>query len=116
MNEIILSPLKLSDIEIIIQDSVRKGIERTLQSKTDNQNDSDLLDIKQASQLLGLAIPTLYAKVSERIIPHSKRGKKLYFSKNQLNEWVRSGKRKTQEEIQIEATQFVNHTKSKKAA
>jgi len=44
--------------------------------------------------------------VSERKIPHSKRGKKLYFSRRELKEWLTEGKRKTQDEIADEAANF----------
>jgi len=61
---------------------------------------SDLLTIGQAAELLSLSVPTLYTKVSRKEIPVSKRGKRLYFSKVELSAWVRSGRKKTVEEIQ----------------
>jgi hypothetical protein len=37
----------------------------------------------------------------KRLIPHSKRGKRLYFDETELNEWISKGKRKTLEELGI---------------
>lgn len=109
MNEdILLSPVKLSELGNLIEASVRKVFETTHPSKTESKIESDLLDIRQASKFLGLAVPTLYAKVSERTIPHSKRGKKLFFSREQLNDWVKSGQRKTVEQIETEANNFIS--------
>ena len=71
----------------------------------------ELLNITQASELLGLALPTLYALTSSRRIPHSRKGKKLYFSKTELTEWVKSGKRKTISEIETEAENFTSKKK-----
>jgi excisionase family DNA binding protein len=61
---------------------------------------SDLLTIGQAAEFLKLSVPTLYTKVSRREIPVSKRGKRLYFSKAELSDWIKSGRKKTVEEIQ----------------
>ncbi|WP_316758601.1 helix-turn-helix domain-containing protein [Pedobacter aquatilis] len=59
----------------------------------------DLLTIRQAAKFLSLSVPTLYTKVSRKEIPVNKRGKRLYFSTVELSEWVRSGRKKTTEEI-----------------
>lgn len=61
---------------------------------------SDLLTIGQASEFLKLSVPTLYTKVSRREIPVNKRGKRLYFSRDELSTWIKSGRRKIIEEIQ----------------
>jgi hypothetical protein len=52
-----------------------------------------------ASKITGKAVPTIYDLVHRREIPHSKRGKDLYFSKNELLDWIRSGRRRTREEL-----------------
>lgn len=59
----------------------------------------DLLTIRQAAEFLSLSVPTLYTKVSRKEIPFNKQGKRLYFSVVELSEWVRSGRKKTAEEI-----------------
>jgi excisionase family DNA binding protein len=61
---------------------------------------ADLLTIKQAAEFLSLSVPTLYTKVSRKEIPVNKRGKRLYFSTAELSTWIKSGKKKMQEEIQ----------------
>ena len=62
-----------------------------------------LLTIKQASELIDLTVPTIYGYVQKGIIPCSKKGKRLYFSKLKLIEWVKEGNRKTSEEVASEA-------------
>lgn len=59
--------------------------------------------VELAMRITGKAKPTIYSLVSNRKIPHSKRGKQLYFSKKDLLEWIHSGKRKTAAEIQSAA-------------
>ena len=56
-----------------------------------------------AAKITGKAVPTIYDLVHKRLIPHSKRGKDLYFSKTDLLAWIKAGKRKTASEIQAAA-------------
>ena len=53
-----------------------------------------LLTIKQAAEFLSLTVPTLYGLVQRAAIPVSKRGKRLYFSKQELTEWIKAGPQK----------------------
>ena len=62
--------------------------------------------IDLAVKITGKAKATIYAKCHARTIPHWKQGKQLYFSKNELTQWLRSGKRKTRTEIALEAENF----------
>ncbi|MDQ1138631.1 helix-turn-helix domain-containing protein [Pedobacter agri] len=70
----------------------------------------DLLTIRQAAEFLSLSIPTLYTKVSRKEIPVNKRGKRLYFSTLELSEWIRSGRKKTSEEINSPTNDIVPPT------
>jgi excisionase family DNA binding protein len=66
---------------------------------TPTKEPSDLMSIQEVSELLNLSIATLYTKVSKRELPYSKRGKKLYFSRTELLEFVKAGRKLTTEEI-----------------
>jgi excisionase family DNA binding protein len=66
----------------------------------------DILDIKQAAEFLKLKINTLYEKTSRRLVPFFKKGNKLYFRKDELQQWIQNGKVKTQDEIQSEAASY----------
>lgn len=57
------------------------------------------LNIKKAATFLDLAVPTLYSKVSRKEIPVNKRGKRLYFYKSELEEWIRQGRKRTYHEL-----------------
>ena len=46
-----------------------------------------------AQEITRLSKPRIYALVSTRGIPHSKRGNKLYFYRAELLAWVNAGKR-----------------------
>ncbi len=87
---------RLTSIESMLLDIKQQRTDNTISKKVD---EDEVLNVKQASELLDLAVPTIYSLTSNRILPHSKRGKKLYFSKSELVAWVQSGKRKTVSEL-----------------
>jgi excisionase family DNA binding protein len=49
---------------------------------------------------------TVYSWVGQRLIPYHKKGKKLQFLKSEVDNWLKSDKRKSLAEIQAEAEQF----------
>lgn len=51
---------------------------------------SNLMNLRQASEFLGLSKNTLYAYVAGRRIPHYKIGAKLLFDLDELTKWRRS--------------------------
>jgi excisionase family DNA binding protein len=87
-----------------------ESIEQLLLSKgTEPQAPEELLlTIQQAADLLNLSVPTIYGLVSRSDIPVSKRGRRLYFSKQELLEWVKAGRKKTNSEIEAEAQNYIN--------
>jgi len=60
-----------------------------------------LLNITQAAEFINLAVPTVYTLASRKEIPFNKKGKRLYFLKSELVDWIRSGRRKTIAESQV---------------
>ena len=46
-----------------------------------------------ACEITRLSKARIYALVSEREIPHSKRGNKLYFDRAELLDWIAGGRR-----------------------
>ncbi|MDN3588205.1 helix-turn-helix domain-containing protein [Pedobacter aquatilis] len=66
-------------------------------------DEQELLNIHEAAAFLKTSVPALYTKVSRREIPVSKPGRRLYFSKSNLMEWIRASKLKTQNEMLKEA-------------
>lgn len=89
-------------------------IESTLDKLTYPDSIKDqLLTISEAAEILNLAESTIYGKVSNREIPVIKKGKKLYFQKVALLNWVMEGKRSTPTDIQEKARNFFKKRVSK---
>ncbi|MCK5370342.1 MAG: helix-turn-helix domain-containing protein [Cyclobacteriaceae bacterium] len=98
MSEIIITTISKSEIQKFIESAVEKVMLKK-STKDNNQNDA-FLDVDQAATFLGIAKATLYGKCSKLIIPHFKKGKKLYFHQSELMEYLKSGRRKTVQDIQ----------------
>ena len=86
-----------------------ENIERLLIEKSDLQskNDDHLLTVEGAAEYLSLTVPTIYSKVSKGELPVMKRTKRLYFSKEELLEYLRAGRKKTNSEIEAEADEYL---------
>lgn len=85
-------------------------IERLLLSKeSESQPEPDeLLTVQQVASFLNLSVPTIYGLSQRHSIPVCKRGKRLYFSKQQLTEWIKAGRKKTIDEIVAESKRYTN--------
>jgi excisionase family DNA binding protein len=90
-------------------------IEQLLQQKTPPAEDKQeqLLNVDEACKLLNLAKPTVYGLVSQRKLPHMKQGKKLYFSKQELTEWVKAGRKAVKEDDHVIVDKAVNRARRK---
>ena len=97
MSDLILSPIRLNELEALIEKSVRKAIVSHKQETLEK-----LFSITEAAEFLSLAPQTLYGFTSKRLIPFMKRGKRLYFKESELLMWIEQGKRKTSSEIMQE--------------
>lgn len=100
--EITVTNLTIDDISRAIRDELKSYFEQ----QEEKEREDEIGGIELALEVTKLAKPTIYGLVSERKIPHSKRGKKLYFSRKELLIWLTNGKRKTQDEIAEEAVNF----------
>ncbi|WP_242923086.1 helix-turn-helix domain-containing protein [Pontibacter liquoris] len=67
------------------------------------QDTGTIFNVTQAAAFLHLSVSTLYVKACRREVPFNKQGKRLYFYKSELDEWVRKGRKKTVSELQEEA-------------
>jgi excisionase family DNA binding protein len=70
-----------------------------------------LLTIEEASKMLTLKKSTIYVLVSKKKIPVSKKGKRLYFSSKDLEDWIREGRNATLKELDKRRDSFLNSKK-----
>lgn len=97
-----------------LKDLIREALLDILkESKDCIKTVPDILSIKQAAAFLDAKVTTIYEKTSAKIIPHFKKGNRLYFRREELEAWIQKGKVKTVEDIQAEA---ITYSTRKRAA
>jgi len=81
-------------------------IERLIESQ--NLIRKEVLNFNEASQYLEVSHSHLYKLTSSGIIPHYKpNGKKLYFNRHELDEWLLRNRQSTADEIEKKAADYV---------
>ena len=67
-----------------------------------------LFTIDEAAEFLNLSKPTLYSKASRGELPFMKRSKRLYFSRLELLDYLKEGRRQSNAEIEAKAAEYLN--------
>lgn len=93
------NPFEILEERLIRIEHLLADLKLTIQKQNAQKEAEELLTAKQAAALLNIALPTLYGYTSRMEIPVSKKGKRLYFSKKELLEWVKEGRQKTRFDI-----------------
>ena len=97
---------RLSNIENLLLDLKHKP--EKAEHKTQPEQ---LLTIQQASEFLNLSVHTIYSKVSKNELPYMKRSKRLYFSRTELLDYLKQGRKKSNAEIEQEAEAYLLNNK-----
>ncbi len=87
MKRLIIEQLDVEDLKTIISQAVEEGLKQKL-------DEDEFFNVQQASQYLKMPVTTLYDYTSNKKIPFHKKGKKLHFSKHELNAWMKTKKEK----------------------
>ena len=85
-----------------------ENIERLLlQKEISKQPEPEIFfTVQDAAKFLTLSVPTIYGLISKGELPVMKRSKRCYFSKVELINYLKEGRKKTLSEIETEAQNF----------
>ena len=100
----------------LIQSSVRKVLkENQPHTGKPTETPEQLFTVQEAAQFLNLTVPTIYSKVSKGKLPVCKApgSKRLYFSRNELLDFIKTGRKKSNAEIEAEANDYLLNAKKK---
>lgn len=108
--------IKKEDLERFLHELIdsKKGSPSQAQSDY-SAKPKEILSVDEVAELTGLARQTIYSKVSKREIPHYKAKRKVYFKRTEILEWMLKDKRDAQSEVEIQAAQFIEQQKAKRA-
>ncbi len=93
-------------------DKIEQLLER--QALPVREEPDELLGVDKACALLQLAKPTVYGLVSHGKLPYMKQGKKLYFMKRELLEWLKQGRKGEREGLESAVDRALATVKRKK--
>jgi len=63
----------------------------------------EVLDINDVAQLTGYSVKYLRLLISQRDIPHYRRGNRLYFCRTEIEDWMMGERIPTNEEMKTKA-------------
>lgn len=110
MQAVTITQITPPELKELIESSLRQilnSIERTPSQEAD-----EILNVPGAADFLKIEVATIYSKTSRGELPVMKRGKRLYFSKAELIDYLKTGRKKTNKEIESEAEKYLNKKKS----
>ena len=81
------------------------------QFHTSSAQQDGLLNTEEAAKFLKLAVSTIYNLSSKGELLVMKRGKRLYFSTADLNDYVRQGLRRSNDQIELDAIEHLSQMK-----
>lgn len=93
---------RLSNIENLLLDLKHSTKEIVPQSEQD-----ELLTVQAAADFLSLSVPTIYGLISKGELPVMKRSKRCYFSKIELINYLKEGRKKTLSETEKTADDYL---------
>ena len=95
-----------------LQETVNNIERLLLQKSNEHQPEADeLLTVQDCAKFLTLSVPSIYGLIAKGELPVMKRSKRCYFSKIELLNYLKQGRKKTLAETASEADQYL---KSKK--
>lgn len=112
MHNVVLSPIDPETLISSISERVTANILKAVRNEqTPTDQPEQLLTIQEAAEFLSLTVPTMYSKVSKGELPVMKRSKRLYFSRTELLEYLKDGRKKSNAEIEAEAKAYLLNNK-----
>ncbi len=88
----------------IVKEALAEGMDaNALNGLAKDPDKEQMVTIKEAAKITGLAVNTIYDNTHQKAIPHYKKGKRIYFRPLELIAWIGKGKVMTREEIDAKA-------------
>lgn len=106
MQAVTITQISAPELETLIEKTISKVLSSSQPTPSQTETDQ-LLTISQVAEFLSLSVATVYGLVSRSEIPCMKKGKRLYFSKEEISDWIKSGKKKTIHELSAEADTYL---------
>lgn len=102
MENVVFTQLSIQEIRELFRQELTSYFKVRKEGGVEVLEKDEILSIKEASKLLNLSVPTLYGYVQRNAIPVSKKGKKLFFIKQDLINWIKECKKPQVNDVSID--------------
>lgn len=114
MQAVTITQITPQELESLIQNAVHSVI--GIKSIQPQEVQDELLTVQQAGKFLSLSVPTIYGLIHRNQLPVMKRSKRCYFSKKELLEYLKKGRKQTNEDLIKETDAYLSGLKKKGGA
>lgn len=90
----------------VLAEQITENIKKAITSSEPSTDDA-YMNIDETAKLINLAKSSVYGLVHQKKIPFHKVGKKLYFSKEAILQWIENGKQNTKSDIEAKADEYL---------
>lgn len=94
----------------VLAEQITENIKKAMNFSNSSIEDI-FMNIDETSKLIDLSKPTVYGLVHQNKIPYHKKGKRLYFLKSEILDWIKSGKKETTSELESRANEYLSKNK-----
>jgi excisionase family DNA binding protein len=105
MTAVTITQITPPELELLIQNSLQK-ILNSHQPQA-SQPEAEVLTVPEAAKFLRLSVQTVYTLISKGTLPVMKRSKRCYFSKSDLLEYLKQGRKNTLADSESSAVQYL---------
>jgi excisionase family DNA binding protein len=107
MEKITFTQLTEEDLREMIRQELTDFFKDKICSKAESQKDGEYLNVTQAAEFLGLTKQTIYFYIKTAILPSYKFGKRVFFKKSEILEYIGKLRRKSKDEINEIADEYI---------
>lgn len=112
MKDIVLISIPETTIKSLVESAVKKALAEHESTKTGSLK-SRALTFEEGCAYVNISKSHGYKLTSKGLIPHSKRGKRIYFDQAELDEWLLANRVSTVDELQAETDQYLSRKQSR---
>lgn len=92
----------------IIENAVRKVIDEKEQPAASIHAPRKVMSLAELCEYTGMSKQSIYKLTSAQKVPHSKRGKRLYFEREKVDAWLVENRVKTDRELAQQANEYLS--------
>lgn len=107
MKNIILSPIPITEIRSLLKEIVEQALLEQFEQRQKQTNQKTIFNFTEGCQYIGISKSHGYKLTSGGLIPFSKRGKRIYFDKVELDKWLLENKVKGVAELEAETNNYL---------